>query len=78
MNLQQLNHRPRGPFNQPDWLIRRAGTREIAVLLSDDCCNFPHKLNKDCDFYISDDCITYSSPTIGSFTINATTREIVN
>lgn len=51
--------------------------REKSILQSKDCCHFPHKLNRDCDFYISDDCISYYSPIMGMFTYDNKLKIIV-
>lgn len=58
--------------------LMHIGYREIAILKSKDCCHFMHKGNRDCDFYLSDDCISYYSPSKGSFVFNFKTKEIVN
>lgn len=68
--------RKRGPFSIPSWMY--VGNRERAILSSKLCSDFPHKLNKDCDFYLSDDCISYYCPENGSFVVSLKTRTIVN
>lgn len=65
-----------GPYTIPPDMP--CANREKDILNSADCCTFPHKLNKDCDFYISDDCISYYSPTQGSFVFDTKSRKIVN
>lgn len=59
-------------------VLKDLGEREKSILKSKDCCHFMHKMNRDCDFYLSDDCISYYSPSKGSFVLNMKTREIVN
>lgn len=66
-----------GPYYIPERMKPQLGYREITILKSKDCCSFPHKFNKDCDFYCSDDCIEYYSPTEGKFTYNSKTNLIV-
>lgn len=66
-----------GPYTIPARLTNQLGNRERAILKARDCASFPHKLNKDCDFYCSDDCIEYYSPTEGKFTYNSKTNLIV-
>ncbi|MEG2707330.1 MAG: hypothetical protein RR959_08315 [Erysipelotrichaceae bacterium] len=54
------------------------GNREKLILKAKDCCHFYHKGNKDCDFYLNNDCISYYSPSEGSFVYNFITKTIVN
>jgi len=69
--------RNRGPWNVPKSLQSVIGVRESRILNSTTCEVFPHKLNKDCDFYLSDDCTTYYCPASGMFTIQGNSK-IVN
>ena len=77
MHLSDLPHRPRGPRHIPSRLRDVAGTRELDILNSRDTCDFSHLLNRDCDFYLRDTCVTYSSPTLGFFTWCTVTNTIV-
>lgn len=61
--------RNRGPWSIPAPLAANIGHRERAVLESRTCEAFPHRLNRDCDFYLSDDCTTYYCPEAGQFTV---------
>lgn len=62
-------NRDRGPWTMPTWLDEIAGDRERTILAQRDTESYPHRFNKDTDFYMGDDCITYYNPTHGSFTI---------
>lgn len=75
--LEQLAHRNRGPFYTPPDLRANAGTREWGILQSRDACDFHHRSCKDCDFFVNEHCITFSSPTLGSFTWDAKARAII-
>ena len=71
--------RGRGPWSLPSGptLSGVLGTRERMVLNSRTCEAFPHRLNRDCEFYLADDCTTYYCPTNGQFTIKGNSQ-IVN
>lgn len=75
-SYEEVYSRKRGPFSQPDWVD--CGIREKSILNSKMCCDFPHKFNRDCDFYLSDSCISYYCPENGSFVVCLKTRKIVN
>jgi hypothetical protein len=75
--LQQIHSRGLGPYSIPLWLDALVGVHERGVLASRDACHYQHNLNKDCDFFVSDDCVTYYSPTAGHFTIDTKARKIV-
>ena len=75
-SYKQVYSRKRGPFSQPSWM--ELGIREKVILDSKLCCDFPHKLNKDCEFYLSDDCISYYCPLNGSFVVCLKTKKVVN
>lgn len=75
MNYKDIYHRQLGPYTVPSDV--KFGVRELVILNSRDTCSFPHHCNQDCDFYISDDCISYYSPTEGSFVLDTKSRKIV-
>lgn len=70
--------RNRGPWSMPAWLEKIAGVREKTITGSRQCEAFPHNLNRDTDFYLNDDCITYYCPQSGMFTVNIRIRQIVS
>lgn len=69
--------RNRGPWIAPAWLEEKAGSREMNIINSRQCEAFQHKMNKDCDFYVSDNCITYYCPTNGEFVIDYVKKSII-
>ncbi len=69
--------RPQGPFTVPPRLQGPVGCRETAILQSRDTAALWHRNCRDCDFYLHDGCITYSSPTLGHFDYDTTTGQIV-
>lgn len=76
-SIQEVyTRRNRGPWSIPIPLASIIGHRERIVLESRTCEVFPHKLNRDCDFYLSDECITYYCPINGQFTTR-NNKEIV-
>jgi len=77
-STKDVHSRELGPYYVPYWLESLMGIRERQILDCRTCCHFPHKLNRDLDDYINDDCITYSSKVFGHFTINAKARQIIN
>ncbi len=74
--VKDIYSRGRGPF-AVGFASGILGARELAILESPDCSDFPHRLNRDCDFYINDHCIEYYSPSQGQFTYNWTSRLII-
>lgn len=79
LSLKQVYVKGHGPYYVQDgWVLSsRLGFREKEILASEDCAHFSHAGNRDTDFYLSDTCITYYSPTKGSFTIDTKTQTIV-
>lgn len=70
--------RNRGPFSVPPWAEALFGNRERAILAARDCDEFPHRSNRDTDFYINDDCITYYAPSIGmSCVVDVKHRKVI-
>jgi hypothetical protein len=63
--------RNRGPWHIPDGLNQVLGNRERRVMNSRTCEAFPHRLNRDLEEYIGDDCITYYCPHEGEFTLRS-------
>lgn len=63
----------RGPWLVPRWMLPLMGNRELAIMHSRTTDMFPHRLNRDCDFYLSDDCTTWYCPDNGSFTVRRIT-----
>lgn len=70
--------RNRGPWSLPQWLQALAGERETRIMGSRQCEAFPHHLNRDCDFYVSDGCITYYCPVHGAFTVDVKNSTIIS
>lgn len=76
--IQDVYSRGLGGYAINGALVELISHREKSILDSKDCCHFPHNLNRDCDFYISDSCISYYSPTMGFFTYDNKLKMIVN
>lgn len=69
---------PNGPFHISVHMNQILSVENKMIMKAKDCQRIEHRKHRDSDFYYSEDCVSFYSPSAGMFTFNMATFQVIS